>query len=235
MHHSLVLLGVNNLSLVDGSERKNVQSSLRHGDEILLLAQDEASHLTLPQLEALVTEQSRLPLVLRDVHDSHVVSVNVNSFVTDNEFFVLLLLVSVSEHKDVGITQIKLVFPLGQEGVLLWVLLIHSDDEETKLLFELVGKNVEHSVLMIVDDLLHASNTVKLIKINFLIHWFVEVNTILGGGGDHYSLGIVHLEELWLTKQGVGELVDCVDLLRVKVQSNDSIRLHENERIQLSC
>ena len=118
MHHSFVLFGINNLPLVNSSECKNVQSGLGHGDEVLLLAQDETSDLTLPKLEALVSEQGGLSLVLGDVHHGHIVGVDVNGFVTDNQLFVLLLLVSVSQHKDVRVSEIELVLPLGQERVL---------------------------------------------------------------------------------------------------------------------
>jgi hypothetical protein len=55
----------------------------------------------------------------------------------------------------------------------------------------------------------------------------------LWGGSNHDSLGIVHLEELWLSEKRVSEFMDSVDLLRVKVQSDDSVGLHKNERIQL--
>lgn len=179
-----------------------------------------------------MSEQGCLSFVLRNVHHSNVIGVNVDCLVTDNELFVLLLLVSMSQHKDVGISKIKLVFPLGEEGVLLWTLLVHSDDEETKLLLELVGKDVEDSVLMIIDDLFHATDLVKLIKINFLFLLEIEIDTILRGGSDHNSLGIIHLEELWLSQKRVGELMESVDLLGVKVQSDDSISLHENEGVQ---
>lgn len=116
--------------------------------------------------------------------------------------------------------------------MLLWTLLVHSDDEETKLLLKLVGKDVEDSVLMIIDDLLHATDLVKLIKINFLFLLEIEIDTILWRGSDHNSLGIIHLEELWLSQKWVCELVESVDLLGVKVQSDDSISLHENEGVQ---
>mgnify|MGYP001060112075 CR=1 FL=1 len=179
-----------------------------------------------------MSEKGGLSLVLRNVHDSNIVGVNVDCLVTDNELFVLLLLVSMSQHKDVGISKIKLVFPLGEEGMLLWTLLVHSDDEEPKLLLELVGKDVEDSVLMIIDDLLHATDLVKLIKINFLFLLKIKIDTILRRGSNHNGLGIIHLEELWLSQKWVGKLVESVDLLGVKVQSDDSISLHENEGVQ---
>jgi len=179
-----------------------------------------------------MSEKGGLSLVLRNVHDSNIVGVNVDCLVTDNELFVLLLLVSMSQHKDVGISKIKLVFPLGEEGMLLWTLLVHSDDEEPKLLLELVGKDVEDSVFMIIDDLLHATDLVKLIKINFLFLLKIKIDTILRRGSNHNGLGIIHLEELWLSQKWVGKLVESVDLLGVKVQSDDSISLHENEGVQ---
>ena len=179
-----------------------------------------------------MSEKGGLSLVLRNVHDSNIVGVNVDCLVTDNELFVLLLLVSMSQHKDVCISKIKLVFPLGEEGMLLWTLLVHSDDEETKLLLELVGKDVEDSVFMIIDDLLHATDLVKLIKINFLFLLKIKIDTILRRGSNHNGLGIIHLEELWLSQKWVGKLVESVDLLGVKVQSDDSISLHENEGVQ---
>ena len=179
-----------------------------------------------------MSKKGGLSLVLRNVHDSNIVGVNVDCLVTDNELFVLLLLVSMSQHKDVCISKIKLVFPLGEEGMLLWTLLVHSDDEETKLLLELVGKDVEDSVFMIIDDLLHATDLVKLIKINFLFLLKIKIDTILRRGSNHNGLGIIHLEELWLSQKWVGKLVESVDLLGVKVQSDDSISLHENEGVQ---
>jgi len=179
-----------------------------------------------------MSEKGGLSLVLRNVHDSNIVGVNVDCLVTDNELFVLLLLVSMSQHKDVCISKIKLVFPLGEEGMLLWTLLVHSDDEEPKLLLELVGKDVEDSVFMIIDDLLHATDLVKLIKINFLFLLKIKIDTILRRGSNHNGLGIIHLEELWLSQKWVGKLVESVDLLGVKVQSDDSISLHENEGVQ---
>ena len=179
-----------------------------------------------------MSKEGSLSFVLRNVHDSNIIGVNVDCLVTDNEFFVLLLLISMSKHKDVGISKVKLVFPLGEESVLLWTLLVHSDDEETKLLLELVGKDVEDSIFMIIDDLLHATDLVKLIKINFLFLLKIEIDTILRGGSDHNCLGIIHLEELWLSQKWVGKLVESVDLLGVKVQSDDSISLHENEGVQ---
>lgn len=139
MDHPLILFGVNNLSLVNGSEGQDVETSLGHGNEVLLLAEDEASYLRLPKLEALMSEQGCLALVLRDVHHSDIIGVNVDCFEADNQFFVPLVLVSMSEHKDVGVSKVELVLPLGQEGVLRRILFIHSNNEETKLLFKLVG------------------------------------------------------------------------------------------------
>jgi len=85
---------------------------------------------------------------------------------------------------------------------------------------------------MIIDDLLHATDLVKLIKINFLFLLKIKIDTILRRGSNHNGLGIIHLEELWLSQKWVGKLVESVDLLGVKVQSDDSISLHENEGVQ---
>ena len=144
-------------------------------------------------------EQGGLTLILRNVHDSDIICVDVDCFVTDNQLFVLLFLISMPQHKNVSISKIKLVFPLGEESVLRWILFIHSNNEETKLLFELVCEDVEDSILVIVDNLFHASNLVQLVQINFLFLGKIEVDTILWGGSNHDSLGIVHLEELWLS------------------------------------
>lgn len=56
---------------------------------------------------------------------------------------------------------------------------------------------------MIVDNLFHATDLVQLIQINFLFLLEVEVDTILWRGSNHYSLGIIHLEELWLSQERV--------------------------------
>ena len=179
-----------------------------------------------------MSEKSGLTFLLRNVHHSYIVSIDVDCLVTNDELFVLLLLISMSEHENVGVSEIKLVFPLCEESVLLGTLLVHSDDKETKLLLELVGEDVKHSVLMIVDNLLHATDLVQLVQINFLFLDEIQIDTVLWGSCDHDCLGVVHLEELWLSQKRVGELVQGVDLLRVKVKSDDSISLHENEGIQ---
>ena len=110
-----------------------------------------------------MSEKSCLPFVLGDIHNSDVVSVDVNGFITNNQLFVVLVTFSVTKHKDVGVSKIKFVLPFRQESVLLWIFLVHSDDEESKFFFELVSQNVEDSILMIIDNLFHAPNLVEII------------------------------------------------------------------------
>lgn len=61
-----------------------------------------------------MSEKSGLTYTLAgNIHHRHIVSIDIDSLVTDNQLFVILSLfsVSMSEHKDVGISNIQLVLP----------------------------------------------------------------------------------------------------------------------------
>ena len=82
-----------------------------------------------------MSEKGGLSLVLRNVHNSNIVGVNVDCLVTDNELFVLLLLVSMFQHKEFGIYKIKLVFPQSRLQVKEAWASIHGTYELSLALF----------------------------------------------------------------------------------------------------
>jgi hypothetical protein len=71
-------------------------------------------------------------LVPSNVYDDHIVCVDVNGFVTDDQLFHLS--VYISEHIDIRITYIQFVLILDVELRLVRVLLLNSEHEEPKLL-----------------------------------------------------------------------------------------------------
>jgi hypothetical protein len=129
-------------------------------DEILVLVEKQTHALTLPKLEALMSKDHSLLISDRDIHANHIVCVDEDGFITDNQLLKALRLVS--EHVDVGVSDIKLVLPLDQELSLIWVLLAQLENEETKFFLELVGEDVIIILLLIVDDFLDGINFIDL-------------------------------------------------------------------------
>jgi hypothetical protein len=137
-----------------------------------------------------------------NVHNSNIVSVDVDGLVSDNQFFVMLsiVFVTVSQHVQRGITYIKLVLPLRQEqSIFQWLLRIDSYNEESKFFLELVCQNVKVVLFPIVNDFLKGTNREMLIKINLLVVDFVNVNGVFWGGYDVRLLIGIRLEELRLS------------------------------------
>lgn len=101
MHHLLILLLIKNHSFVDSSQGHDVETSFGQDTEIFLARDQEPFDLTLPKLETLMSEKSDLIIgFIVDIHNSYIVSVDVNGLVSDNQLFVVLsvVFVTVSQH-----------------------------------------------------------------------------------------------------------------------------------------
>ena len=86
------------------------------------------------------------------INHINIVCIDINRFITDNELFQLLPWVP--HDSDVSICNIELVLILQKELVLLRIFFIELDQEDTKLLFELVREEIEELGLLVIDDLL---------------------------------------------------------------------------------
>ena len=85
MNHPLTARLIDYSSLVDSTHRDDVETGLVKSDEVVVSLKHETSHFTLPKLEALVPKESCLHYIgVRDIHDSHIVGIDVNGFVTDD-------------------------------------------------------------------------------------------------------------------------------------------------------
>ena len=140
----------------------------------------------------------------RDVHDCHIVGIDVDGLVADYQFFVCFAFSCVITHdEEITVTNIKLILPFGKELEVGGILVCHSDDEESELLVILVCENIEHLVFFIVDDLFDAPDFHEFIDIQFffvLIFLFiVDIDTVLWRSCDHNGISVVHLEEFRLS------------------------------------
>lgn len=173
-----------------------------------------------------------VPTDVGDVHNGHVVGIDVNGLVTNDQLFVTFLWIS--QHEQTTVTNIELILPFRQELVRVWILILHSNDEESKLFVELVCKDVKDAVFFIVDNLFHATDVVKLIEILFVFLGQIEVDTILWRGRDHNGLLIVHLEEFWLSIKRGFEAVDLRGPLCLEIEFDDASGLYEENLVGLS-
>lgn len=80
----------------------------------------------------------------------------------------------------------------------VWVFLVEHDTEETKFILESVGHEIEHLILIIVNDLFDGLDLVFLIQIDPNVLLNVVENGVFAFSDDCAILGIVQREELWL-------------------------------------
>lgn len=103
-------------------------------------------------------------LVLGYIHNSDIVSIDVNSLITNYQ---LLVAVRVPQNVKIAITQIQLVLIFCQKLVLGWVVLVKSDDEEAQLLIEFVCDQVKLVSLLVMDYLFDGSDVEEVVKVCF--------------------------------------------------------------------
>ena len=170
----------------------------------------------------------RLPWTLRYIHDDNIVSIDVDSLVTNHQ---LLKLISFRSHDiQFTIANIKLVLILSHElKVVSWICLAHSDDEETQLLVKLVCNQVKAAIFLVVNDLLNDSDVKSFVQIDFNFFLNIFVNTIFLWRNNHDVLLVIHLEELWLSQQWIIKFVNSVDRVFFIIYFDNSVLLHENQ------
>jgi hypothetical protein len=151
MHDLLVL----DFSLRDSAQAEDLGAILGQLEEVTRIFEEDSARLGLPKLEGLMPEDGRLSL-LSDIEDVHVVSVDVDGLVTDDELLEAKRLVT--HHLDAAVADVQLVLVLRQEPMLVRILRIHLDQEEAKLLLVLVRQDVEDAVILIVDDFFDAAD-----------------------------------------------------------------------------
>ena len=187
--------------------------------------QDKPFDPLLPKLEGLVSEESLLPvgrfLLATDVNHFHVVGVDVNGLVAyhqlseSGEFVV--------EDVKVRIPNLKLVFPLQQERVLLDSVLVELDKEDSQILVKFVGEHVEMVVLWIKNDLLDRQDIELIVEVDLRFVLKVVVNAICKTGDNDRVLLDVHTEEFWLRGKRLFESVKGGDLLGVEIKLEDAV------------
>lgn len=156
MDHSLLLKVVNQLALILRAQGEDVDSVSVKGYEVLMLVQKNTGDLRFPELEALVSENDGLslllttPTVFGNIHDHQVVGVNIDGLETDDDF--LCPSFCVSEHMNVSVPNIQLVLPLNEELSFNWVVNLELYNKEPKFLLKFVGKDIKHLVISIIDD-----------------------------------------------------------------------------------
>jgi len=127
-----------------------------------------------------MSEDQQLLVVQRYVHADHVVDIHVNHFVADNQLFEALLVVA--QHKNVGVSNVKLILPLDQElflSVVLRLVFVDFEDKETEFLLVLVGQNEIGLVLLLVDDFLDSGYIVLFVNIDLLLRLNVQVHAVV--------------------------------------------------------
>ena len=78
-----------------------------------------------------MSENNRLVWFFWDIHDHQVKSIDIDCFKTNDDFFDSLVVVS--QHLDIGVANIELIFPLDEETVvsIVWVVLFDFEHKET--------------------------------------------------------------------------------------------------------
>ena len=96
---------------------------------------EKSNNLRFPELEALMPEDhsfldSGILIHRGYIEDHNVVGVYVNGFITNHE---LLHTVDwISEHMDVGVTNVQLILVLDVELGLVWILFLDCENEKSK-------------------------------------------------------------------------------------------------------
>jgi len=173
-----------------------------------------------------------LTFALRNIHNDRVVSIDIDGLITDNKF--LEPLCFRSHHEKFTVTNVELVLVFRQElKVIEWIMLVHSDDEETKLFVVFICYEIEAMIFFVVNNFLNDSNIEPLIQINFNLSFDVLINTIFLWRDDHHVLFLIHLEEFWLTHQWIFEFINGVNGIFIVVNFDNPVLFHENQACRI--
>ena len=173
------------------AEGDDLGADLGQFEEVATVLEKQATGFALPELEGLVLVErglllldgSRTPifpvvLLLGDVHDVHVVGIDIDRFVAQHQLLVAIDLVA--ENRDLRIANVQLVFVLDEEGVVVRVVILHFYEEETEFLVVLVRQDVEGAVFLIVDDLFDPAYLKLFIDVHFLFLFQINIEAVLG-------------------------------------------------------
>ena len=79
-------------------------------------------------------EKSGFVQIGGDVHDCHIEGIDVDGLVANDQFFVFFAILGIVTHNEkITVSNIQLILPFGKELEIGWILVIHSNNEESKL------------------------------------------------------------------------------------------------------
>ena len=116
-------------------------------------------------------------MIVRDVENLYVVSVDEYRFVTHDELLVLFLLIS--KNPEICVRNVKLVFPLHEKLILFGFVLIKLDDKNTQSLLILVAQHVEAAIFIVVDKILDVAYLIQVIQINIEVRQVIVVKAVI--------------------------------------------------------
>ena len=142
VNHSVHTRAIDDTSLLTRAQTEDLHSRFVETDEVFVCVQQDTVTFGLPKLETLMVEDHwRAVIIVRDIHNNHIIGVDEDRFVTDDQFFKLRILSMTTQDCDVTVSDIKLVFPLDKEIWLLRrILFFELKDEESEFLLELIEK-----------------------------------------------------------------------------------------------
>ena len=142
-------------------------------------------------------EWCSLVFFARKVLYHQVVSVDINRFIAYQKLFIIALLVISSKNCHIGITDIKLIIPQGDELKRFGFTRIEFDQEKADLAPVFVAEKVELLGFKIHDDVEKQTDLKQLIKVYFAILVEVDPDTIITRSNDKDSLLSVATEMYW--------------------------------------
>ena len=107
MEHYIFIVFVFQMSLIEVlpvSQRNHGDTFLGEDDVVMVDSIQHSRNLALPEVEALMPENEGLVLLLGDIHNNHIISVDEDGFIRDCDFLDTLLLVP--QHEDVGVPDV---------------------------------------------------------------------------------------------------------------------------------
>jgi len=140
--------------------------------------------------------QTQLLLLSGNIHANHIIGVNIDSLITNDDLFEgLSRLIECSKYMQTRISNIKLVFPSDEERVFIWIVLrttfLNFEHKESELLHVLVCEEVEQLIFFIIDDFLDDRDFIFVVEIVLEAEGGVYVETIFLGGCHEDALIIV--------------------------------------------
>ena len=151
------------------------------------LFQNNASDLALPELKRLMPKYRVwcqevfifLFDLAGDVHQLHVVGIDIDGLIANDQLFVHPI--RLSDDVKLAVTYVQLVLVFCQEFEVHRVVVFHLNDEEAESFFKFVGEYIKHLVVLIMDDLFDETDSKQLVQIELLFGLEIEVDTIFWG------------------------------------------------------